>query len=98
VTTYSLWSQATETWSATGVNEGTAGIEISVSVAGTLAGLWLYSPPGESLTSLPTEIALYTVTGTTLVTSQTPSWSGAAGSGWVFAAFSSPPSLTASTD
>jgi Domain of unknown function (DUF4082) len=94
----SLWSQAAETWSATGANAGTAGMEFSVSEACVLNGLWLYSRSGEGLTSTPTEIALYTVSGTALVTSQTPAWSGAAGSGWIYAAFSSPPSLAAGTD
>lgn len=98
MTSDSIWNQAAETWSSTGSNAGTVGLEFSVSGPGVLGGLWLWSPSGESLTSLPTEIALYTVSGSTLVTSNTPSWSGAAGSGWVYAAFAGPPTLTASTD
>ena len=95
-----LFSQASETVSATGSNSGgTIGLEFSVSSAGTLNALWLYSPSGWSLAALPSTIALYKVTGTSLVVSQASvTWSGSAGSGWVRAAFTSPPSLTASTN
>ena len=95
---YTLFSQASESLTGPGAYESSAGLELTVSEACTLDGIWLYSPPGESLTALPTEIALYEVSGSSLVTSQAPSWSGAAGSGWVYAAFSSPPALAAGTD
>ena len=95
--TSSLWNQAAETWSATGASPGTIGLEFTVSTAGLLGGLWLYSPSGEGLTGLPATVGLYTVSGSTLVTSTAASWSGAAGSGWVYAALSSPPALTAGT-
>ena len=73
----------------------TLAVEFSSSVAGPLAGIGFYSAPGAG--ALPDTIALFAVSGTSLVHSEAPSWSGAAGSGWVTALFSSPPSLTAST-
>jgi hypothetical protein len=101
VTTYTLFGQAGpgSVTSGTG-NNGTNGLHFTVSQACTLQGVWHYSP-GTS-TQLPTSIGLYTVTslGTsgTLVTSNTASWSGAAGSGWVFASFTSPPALSPGTN
>lgn len=73
----------------------TFGVQFTVSssaVSPTLTGMWFYSAP--SAAALPGTIALYQVSGTSLVHSETPSWSGAAGSGWVRASFSSPPALT----
>ena len=46
---------------------------------------------------LPQTIALFAMAGGALVHSESASWSGAAASGWVRAAFSSPPALTAAT-
>jgi hypothetical protein len=71
------------------------GVQFTTSQAGTLTGIWFYSASGAA--SLPQTIALYQVSGHVLVASQTPTWSALAGTGWVRAAFSSPPSLTAST-
>lgn len=109
-TTYSLYSQGTPspgpTETQTGV-PGTLGMEFTVSSAATLTGVWFYSPSGYSLTGLPASIGIYTVTGTTLVASNTsPSWkttvggstAATAGGGWAYAAFSSPVSLSASTN
>jgi Domain of unknown function (DUF4082) len=73
----------------------TFGIQFSVSQSGTLSAIWFYSAPGAA--SLPQDITLYAVSGQTLVHQETASWSGAAASGWVRAAFTSPPSLTSGT-
>lgn len=73
----------------------TMGVQFSVTVAGTLTAIWWYS--AATATVLPQTIALYLTTGT-LVTSQSATWSGAAGSGWVRAPFTSPPSLSTSTN
>jgi hypothetical protein len=102
VTSYSLFNQAAETVTSAGTgNNGTNGLHFTVSVASTLAGIWHYSPSGYSQTQLPVTIGLYTTQSSpstgTLVTSQAATWSGAAGSGWVFAAFTSPPSLASGT-
>lgn len=98
MTTYTLWSQAAQTVDGTGAgNAGTVGTHFTVSAAATLDGVWLYSPAGHGLTQLPATVALYNFTTTALVTSNAASWSGAAGSGWVFAAFTSPPAVVSGT-
>lgn len=74
----------------------TFGMQFTVSQGCPMTAVWWWSPTGAG--ALPQTIALYAVTGATLVHSETPTWSGAAGSGWVRAPFSSPPSLTASTN
>ena len=102
MTTYTLFGQATPSGTITAGtgNAGTNGIHFNVNTASTLDGIWHWSSSSD--TQLPTTIGLYSITvlGTsgTLVHSETPSWSGAAGSGWVYAAFSSPPSLAAGTE
>lgn len=73
----------------------TMGVQFTVSQSATLNAIWFYSAAGAAV--LPQTILLYAVTGQALVHSETASWSGAAGSGWVRAAFSSPPALAAST-
>ncbi len=108
MTNYNLFAQATPTGVSSGTgNAGTDGIHFTVSSAATLEGIWHYSP--SSSTQLPTEIGLYTTqaapaTGT-LVTSNSATWltgpggsAASAGSGWVYAAFTSPPSLTSGTN
>lgn len=102
MTTTTLFSQATPggTITSGAGNNGTNGLHFTVSTSCTLGGIWHYSPA--TSTQLPTTIGLYTTqsspTSGTLVTSQAASWSGAAGSGWVFAAFTTPPSLTSGTN
>jgi hypothetical protein len=71
----------------------TMGVQFSVSQAATLTAIWFFSAP--SAAQLPVTIALYAVSGASLVTSQAASWSGALASGWVRAPLGSPPSLTA---
>lgn len=71
------------------------GVQFSVSADSELTAIWFYSAPGA--VSLPAEIDLYLVSGAGLVSSQTASWSGAAGSGWVRAAFSTPAILQTGT-
>src|SRR5579872_549059 len=73
----------------------TMGVQFTVSRAAALKAIWFYSAPGAA--SLPGTIALYAVTGAALVASQAAAWSGAAGSGWVRAAFGSPPALASGT-
>lgn len=94
MTTYTLFGQPASPASI--VSDSTAytlGVQFSVASSGyTLTGIWFYSASGAA--SLPSTIGLYAVSGTSLVHSETPSWSGAAGSGWVKATFASPPSLT----
>lgn len=93
--TFSLFGGATPSGGSAVTNTGTLGTLVESAEAGTLAGIAFYSPPGSTV--LPSEIALYAVTGQALIASQTPTWSGAAGSGWVAAAFASPPELSPGT-
>ncbi len=84
-----IWSQASPTGVsgyATTTENGTYGVYFTVDAASTLTAIWFYSPSGA--TSLPTATALYSTTstptsGTLLASNSSPSWSGAAGSGWV---------------
>lgn len=93
MTSYTLFSQAAPTGASPSGALNTLGLDISVSVACTCNGLWYYSPDASGL---PGTIALWQVAGATLIDSQTPSWSGGAGSGWVFAPWNSPPVLSPS--
>ncbi len=83
---------------AADVNTYTMGVQFSVLVPSCkLTGMGWYSAAGAE--SLPEIIALFAVSGGTLLHSESvSSWSGAAGSGWMRAAFSSPPSLLMSTN
>jgi uncharacterized protein DUF4082 len=66
-------------------NNFTLGMQFSVSQACTVNNVWFYSPA--TVTQLPTGIGIYDAAGPTLIASNnSPSWSGAAGSGWVSAA------------
>ena len=108
MTTYTLFSQAAESGTVSGAgNGGTNGVHFTVSAACTLQGAWHYSPSGQ--TQLPVTIALYTTQASpatgTLVTSNTATWltgpggsAASAGSGWCYAAFTSPPSLSSGTN
>jgi len=75
-------------------NNFTLGMEFELSQACTVNNVWFYSPA--TVTQLPTEIGVYQVSNTTLVASDSsPSWSGAAGAGWISAPLSG--TLAAST-
>lgn len=63
--------------------------EFSLSSTCTLNNIWFYSPSGA--TQLPTQCAIWNVSTQTTVSgtlNTAPSWSGAAGSGWVSCAYS----------
>lgn len=71
--------------SADTANNFTLGIEFSVSQSCHVNNVWFYSPSG--LTQLPTSIGVFRVSDQVLMGSNSsPSWSGAAGSGWIKAA------------
>ena len=57
-----------------------------------LAGIRFFSAAGAA--NLPDRIALFAVSGQSLIHSETASWSGAAASGWVTALFATPPALS----
>lgn len=96
VTVYTLFGQVGGSTLVADANPYTMGVQFSVTEAGcTLTAMWWFSPSGAGI--LPGTIALFAVSGASLVHSESASWSGAAGSGWVRAPFASPPSLTPST-
>lgn len=74
-------------------NNFTLGLEFSASKAVKVNNIWFYSPA--TVTQLPTEIAIYNVSGPTLVASNAaPSWSGAVATGWIKAAMGGNVTLT----
>ena len=86
----SIFGQANPT-GVTGYNTTTEtstnyGVWFTVAEAGTLTAVWFYSHSGA--TTLPTGTALFSQTGigssTLLGSNGSPTWSGAAGSGWVY--------------
>lgn len=100
MTTYTLFGQSGGGGLVADNASYTMGVQFTVSQSATLTGIWWYS--AASAIARPETIALYLVSGTSLVHSEgtgvSPiSWSGAAGSGWIRAAFATPPALTAST-
>jgi hypothetical protein len=99
-----IWGQANPTgvtgYTTASQGNNSYGLYFTVSQAGTLEAIWFYSPA--TGTSLPSSVALYSTTtgspgsGTLIVQNSSPSWSGAAGSGWVRTAVTATP-LTAGT-
>lgn len=70
--------------------------EFSASQSAPLSGIWFYSAPGA--TALPSQCGVFRVSDHALIASNlSPSWSGAAGSGWVKCAFDGSVTLTANT-
>ena len=66
----------------------TLATEFTLSQSCTLNGIGFYSPSGA--TQLPTDCGIWLVSGQSLVSGthlSSPSWSGAAGSGWVYATY-----------
>lgn len=83
---YRLWPNKADigNYSLDTANNFTLGTEFSLSQACTINNVWFYSPA--TVSQLPTAIGVYQVSNTTLVATQaSPSWSGAAASGWISA-------------
>lgn len=84
MTTYRIWPSTTPS-EASLINQsfgGVIGTEFEGSEALTVVRIWTFS--GSGLNELPVAVGIYQVSNTTLVLSDTsPSWSGAAGSGWI---------------
>ncbi len=94
--TYTLFGQeATGSSLVSDTNNYTFGVQFSVGQSSTLEAIWFYSASGA--VDLPSKIALFLVSDGSTVHSENASWGGTAGTGWVRAAFSSPPSPSAST-
>jgi Domain of unknown function (DUF4082) len=97
VTAYTLFAQNAHGLANLG-NSGafTLGVEFEVSSTVTLTGIWWYS---SGAASLPSSICLYDANAETQIAgtlNTSPSWSGAAGSGWVKCTYSGP-SLSSGT-
>jgi hypothetical protein len=91
-TSYRLWPNQpyADNWQNDGPPQDhwTLGTEFKLSQSCTLNNIWFYSQSG--VTQLPTECAIYNVATQLKVAgtvSSSPSWSGAAGSGWVSCAY-----------
>ena len=98
MTAYSIWSQGAVSGS---VYSGayTLGTTFELSGSCPLTGIWFYSHPSGAL-ALPTSCAIFDVASQTVVSgtlNSSPSWSGAAGSGWVKCAYDGSVTLAAST-
>ena len=96
VTTYDLFGQqATGTALTADPTSYTLGMQWAVILTAgqtaVLSGLRFYSAAGAGV--LPTHIINYDVNSQAAIDDQVASWSGAAGSGWVTALFTVPPSL-----
>ena len=98
MTVYTLFGQpALGLTVASDNTQYTMGMQFSLSQSAALTGIWWYSGTGAAV--LPQQCGIYAVTGQTLVASNTsPSWSGAAASGWVKCTFPGSTTLTASTN
>jgi len=76
-------------------NGFTLGKQFSLSEQCDVNNVWFYSPA--TVTQLPAEVGVYRISDQSLVLSESsPTWSGAAGSGWISAPLSG--SLDAGTD
>lgn len=93
---HTLFNQATPTGSngGGGATTGTYGLQFSVSSAQTASGIWFYSPSGATVR--PDVIGIFDSSGN-LVQWANPSWSGAAGTGWILATFAAPAQLATGT-
>ena len=86
---YRLWPNK---YDASPTTEGDSAVnyvvatEVDLSQSCALNKIWYYSPP--NTTQLATECGVWDIsTGKLVATNESPSWSGAAGSGWVSCAF-----------
>jgi len=100
LTVYSIFSQAA-TGSSIVSDTGayTMGMEFALSAPEPLTGIWFYSAAGAG--SLPGACCIFTVATTTPVagtTNNSPSWSGAAGSGWVKCSYDGTITLASGTN
>jgi hypothetical protein len=78
------------------------GMQFTLSQAAGLTGIWWFSPSAAA--ALPDGCVIYQITGTGTGTqvpgtlNSSPSWSGAAGSGWVKCAYPGTATLSAGTN
>lgn len=86
---YRLWPNKYDTGPGTSADDSVnyvVATEVHLSQPCTLNNIWYYSPAGAA--QLATECGVWSIGTSELVTgNQSPSWSGAPGSGWVSCAF-----------
>lgn len=87
---YRLWPNYPTPPNMVSIDTGqqTSGTEFKLSQTCTVNNIWFYSPPGVSV--LPSQCAIWDVATKAVVAgtnNTSPSWSGAAGSGWVSCAY-----------
>jgi hypothetical protein len=87
MTSYSLLNQAGTPSELDSQTNQVNGVKFTVSSAVTLTAIWVYSYAGAHL---PAAAGLYSGSGTLVFSNTSPTWSGAAGSGWVSCACSQP--------
>lgn len=98
---YTLFGQSGSGTSAGDSNNYTMGMQFTLSQSATLTGIWFYSASGSA--GLPSACAVYQMTGAgtgSIVSgsqNNSPSWSGAAASGWVRCPYGSGPVLSSGT-
>lgn len=88
MTIYTLYNQVTPSGVSYGSATGTFGTIFTLGKSASLTAIWYYSGPSEA--ALPTECGIWDVASQAIVAgtdNNAPSWSGAAGSGWVKCAY-----------
>ncbi len=84
MTVNSIWNQVPPTGISYGGQTATDGVAFTLSQPAALTGIWYYSGPSEN--ALPSACAIWDIASQTVVSgtqNNSPSWSGALGSGWV---------------
>jgi hypothetical protein len=97
VTVYTLFGQTGGDVVSNDTSGYTLAMEFTLSADAALTGIWFYSPSGAN--GLPTGCCIYDVVSQTEAAgtvSTSPSWSGAAGSGWVKCSYDGSVTLNAS--
>lgn len=98
MTVYTLFGQAGGGTNPSDGGSYTMGMQFTLSQSATLTGIWFYSY--STAPTVPGGCAVYQVAGNSVVAgseNDTPTWSGAAGSGWIKCTYASGPVLSAST-
>jgi hypothetical protein len=103
MTVYTLFGQPASPAALTSdTGDYTMGMQFTLSQAAPLTGIWFNSAAGAG--ALPAACCIYQITGTntgsqvTGTVNNSPSWSGAAGSGWVKCTYPGTTTLAASTN
>ena len=99
MTVNSIWNQAAPTVSGYGAFTASAGTVFTLSQPASLTGIWFYSAPSD--TALPSAGGIWDVNTKSLVpgtVNNSPSWSGALGSGWVKCSYDGTITLDARAD